>query len=331
LIALWSLKQCGFLQFLVPDGRTLYFIDFFTFYLFPVPFNFLLYDICKSKFQKGALFLSVSYLINMGAAVLLQCMGIVDIFLILPITHLIMFVNAAYTIGLIHYEAKQLGNKLARKFRYPMYLIICFSLSELLVYYIRKFQQTSIFLPLGTLLFILMLIWIQVSQYYEQCIQNQKLIYFQKLANIDMLTEAMNRNAYENMIRYLDEQELELHTTGVVLLDLDNLKEINDNFGHEKGDEALKLCYQCIRQAFPSEQNCFRTDFYYIAPQSPERFCVPQNAFYNVMETHREFVYAADILYGMIIKSRSTWLDVLMRSAKSRKQIISVAFSERMV
>ena len=73
-----------------------------------------------------------------------------------------------------------------------------------------------------------------------------------------MLTEAMNRNAYENMIRYLDEQELELHTTGVVLLDLDNLKEINDNFGHEKGDEALKLCYQCIRQAFPSEQNCFR-------------------------------------------------------------------------
>ena len=258
LIALWSLNQCGFLQFLVPDGRTLYFIDFFTFYLFPVPFNFLLYDICKSKFQKGALFLSVSYLINMGAAVLLQCMGIVDIFLILPITHLIMFVNAAYTIGLIHYEAKQLGNELARKFRYPMYLIMCFSLSELLVYYIRRFQQTSIFLPLGTLLFILMLIWIQVSQYYEQCIQKQKLIYFQKLANIDMLTEAMNRNAYENMIRYLDEQELELHTTGVVLLDLDNLKEINDNFGHEKGDEALKLCYQCIRQAFPSEQNCFR-------------------------------------------------------------------------
>lgn len=432
LIALWSLKQCGFLQFLVPDGRTLYFIDFFTFYLFPVPFNFLLYDICKSKFQKGALFLSVSYLINMGAAVLLQCMGIVDIFLILPITHLIMFVNAAYTIGLIHYEAKQLGNELARKFRYPMYLIMCFSLSELLVYYIRRFQQTSVFLPLGTLLFILMLIWIQVSQYYEQCIQKQKLIYFQKLANIDMLTEAMNRNAYENMIRYLDEQELELHTTGVVLLDLDNLKEINDNFGHEKGDEALKLCYQCIRQAFPSEQNCFRiggdefayifhkdekeliadnihklelllnekdqdlsyslsvssgyayyqpdtdmdfkdivrrsdtmlyrekrrkkishsasshpmlssgkqsraqgitdelitqekkyqhisptelcgiidllspstddylyfvdfrTDFYYIAPQSLERFCVPQNAFYNVMETHRDFVYAED-------------------------------------
>ena len=73
-----------------------------------------------------------------------------------------------------------------------------------------------------------------------------------------MLTEAMNRNAYENMIKYLDEQEIELRTTGVVLLDVDNLKEINDNFGHEKGDEALKLCYQCIRRAFKNEKNCFR-------------------------------------------------------------------------
>ena len=57
-----------------------------------------------------------------------------------------------------------------------------------------------------------------------------------------MLTEAMNRNAYEDMVKYLDESDIKLRTTGVVLFDLDNLKVINDNFGHEKGDEALKLC-----------------------------------------------------------------------------------------
>ncbi len=52
--------------------------------------------------------------------------------------------------------------------------------------------------------------------------------------------------------------KLNLRTTGVVLFDLDNLKVINDNFGHEKGDEALKLCYQCISQAFQNVKNCFR-------------------------------------------------------------------------
>ena len=140
-----------------------------------------------------------------------------------------MVANAVYTVALILYEARKEGNDEAKKFQYPMCVLIVFGMAEMFLYYLREFQQTSILLPIGTLLFIIMLIWIQVSQYYEQCIQKQKLIYFQKLANIDMLTEAMNRNAYENMIRYLDEQELELHTTGVVLLDLDNLKEINDN------------------------------------------------------------------------------------------------------
>ena len=42
LIAVWTLAQCGFLQFLIPDGRTLYFVDYFSFFLFPVPFNFLI-------------------------------------------------------------------------------------------------------------------------------------------------------------------------------------------------------------------------------------------------------------------------------------------------
>ena len=60
---------------------------------------------------------------------------------------------------------------------------------------------------MGTMLFIIMLIWIQVSQYYDQYIQKQKVIYLQKIANMDMLTEAMNRNAYEDMVKYLDEGE----------------------------------------------------------------------------------------------------------------------------
>ena len=432
LIALWALNQCNFLQFLIPDGRTLYFVDFFTFFLFPVPFNFLLYDICKSKYRKGALVLSMLYLANMAVAVILQCTGIIDIFRLLPITHILLLCNAVYTVSIIHYESQTCDNKAAHDFRYPMYLIMFFGVAELLSYYAHRFQQTSVFLPLGTLLFIILLIWIQVSQYYDQYVQKQKLVYLQKMANMDMLTEAMNRNAYENMIKYLDEEELELRTTGVILFDLDNLKVINDNFGHEKGDEALRLCYQCIRQAFKNEQNCFRiggdefayiyhadekdlidtrlslldkllkemdqslpyslsvsagyafylpdtdidfkdivrrsdtmlyrqkrrkkmslaamphtlpsyakqtpaeditnemivqeamyqkmtpvelcgiidllspstddylyfidfrTDFYYIAPQSLERFCIPQNAFYNVMEKHQDFVYASD-------------------------------------
>ena len=278
LIAVWTLAQCGFLQFLIPDGRTLYFVDYFSFFLFPVPFNFLLYDICKSRYHKGALIFPILYLANMAADVLLQCTGIIDIFRLLPATHVIMVANAVYTVALILYEARKEGNDEAKKFQYPMCVLIVFGMAEMFLYYLRKFQQTSILLPIGTLLFIIMLIWIQVSQYYDQYIQKQKVIYLQKIANMDMLTEAMNRNAYEDMVKYLDEGEIKLSTTGVVVFDLDDLKVINDNFGHEKGDEALKLCYQCISQAFQNVKNCFRIggdEFAYVY-HSDEKDMIPE-------------------------------------------------------
>lgn len=278
LVAVWTLVQCGFLQFLIPDGRTLYFVEYFSLFLFPVPFNFLLYDICKSRYHKGALIFSILYLTNMAVDVLLQWTGIIDMSRLLSVIHVIMVANVVYTVVIILYEAGKKENDVAQKFRYPMCVVMGFGMAEMIFYYLRRFEQISILLSMGTMLFIIMLIWIQVSQYYDQYIQKQKVIYLQKIANMDMLTEAMNRNAYEDMVKYLDEGEIKLRTTGVVVFDLDNLKVINDNFGHEKGDEALKLCYQCISQAFQNVKNCFRIggdEFAYVY-HSDEKDMIPE-------------------------------------------------------
>ena len=61
--------------------------------------------------------------------------------------------------------------------------------------------------------FIIVLIWIQVSRFYDQYVEKQKVLYLLKVANTDMLTEAMNRNAYEHTIRQLDEQASQLQKT----------------------------------------------------------------------------------------------------------------------
>ena len=73
-----------------------------------------------------------------------------------------------------------------------------------------------------------------------------------------MLTEVFNRNAYEDRLRSLEQQELELQSTCVVLFDINNMKEINDHYGHECGDQALKVCCRCILTAFGNEGNCYR-------------------------------------------------------------------------
>lgn len=42
----------------------------------------------------------------------------------------------------------------------------------------------------------------------------------------------------------------EKNSIGVVYLDVNGLKEINDNLGHDSGDELLKACAKIIQNSF---------------------------------------------------------------------------------
>lgn len=267
-IAVWSLCQCGFLQMVIPDARTLYFVDFFSFYLFPVPFNLFVSTICQTKYRKGFFALAGIYMLNLLVVTVIQLLGWRDIFELLSVTHIIMLLNVVYVFFGIWQEVEQKQNETARRFQIPLYIVMLFAAAELVAYYARGMSRTSVFLPLGTIVFICLLIWMQVGHYYNRKLEEQKLQYYEKLANTDMLTEAMNRNAYEDMIRKMEQQEMQWNTTCVVMFDVNDMKHINDNYGHEKGDEALKICYHCICQAFGADGNCYRIggdEFIYVS------------------------------------------------------------------
>ena len=51
----------------------------------------------------------------------------------------------------------------------------------------------------------------------------------------------------------------ELLQKAVIVLDVNNLKQINDNLGHKAGDELICGAASCIRYAFSKYGKCFRT------------------------------------------------------------------------
>ncbi|MCS3904289.1 diguanylate cyclase (GGDEF)-like protein [Methylohalomonas lacus] len=71
-------------------------------------------------------------------------------------------------------------------------------------------------------------------------------------AMIDDMTSVYNRNGWEKLIEK-EEQRCRRygHTAGILIIDLDDLKDINDSEGHEAGDvllhQAAKLLQQCNR------------------------------------------------------------------------------------
>ncbi len=60
----------------------------------------------------------------------------------------------------------------------------------------------------------------------------------EKLKYIDMLTSLKNRNYLNDNIELWDESEV--YPQSIVMVDLNNLAYINDNYGHAEGDEVIK-------------------------------------------------------------------------------------------
>ncbi|WP_195267666.1 diguanylate cyclase [Eubacterium sp. 1001713B170207_170306_E7] len=75
-----------------------------------------------------------------------------------------------------------------------------------------------------------------------------------KLSYYDTLTSFYNRNRYIQDLEAFASYE---GPVGVVFLDVNGLKAVNDQYGHGKGDQLLEECARCIREGF-GESNFYR-------------------------------------------------------------------------
>lgn len=82
--------------------------------------------------------------------------------------------------------------------------------------------------------------------------------YYEKLAYIDALTNGQNRNAYMERIFDLSRKNKRNQGIFYVLFDVNNLKIINDTYGHAMGDDAIKRTYQSLVKAFGRYGDCYR-------------------------------------------------------------------------
>ncbi|GAA6426557.1 sensor domain-containing diguanylate cyclase [Dielma fastidiosa] len=79
--------------------------------------------------------------------------------------------------------------------------------------------------------------------------ENEKTLY--EMSYLDELTTFYNRNRYIQNITELEDLQ---GSVGVVYLDMNGLKGINDSLGHAAGDLALKACAEIIKNSSDSEK-----------------------------------------------------------------------------
>ncbi len=89
-----------------------------------------------------------------------------------------------------------------------------------------------------------------IRNYIEIIITNY-LLYEEKshLARYDQLTNVCNRSYFEEQVKSIIDKALcYKETFNLVIWDINNLKAINDSFGHLTGDEVIKNLFMNLKQ-----------------------------------------------------------------------------------
>ncbi len=146
----------------------------------------------------------------------------------------------------------------------------------------------------------------------------------------DTLTNAYNR-------RYLSEQLAGLRTrAGIAMMDIDNFKQLNDQFGHTAGDQALKMVADAVGSCLTKRDSLIRyggDEFLIIAGDAePERFQQRLECIRSEVESlslpcspSQRLTVSIGGVYGELTPAEAiAEADFRMYRAKSRKNAVYV-------
>ena len=128
---------------------------------------------------------------------------------------------------------------------------------------VTYFQYTSVFdlffeilLGFGTVMVLMESVRREVELANQSLLEARDKL--ELLAQMDPLTEALNRHAFHSLLRR-PESGKESQTSGsVAVIDIDNLKPINDTFGHTVGDKAIRAVARAMRSLVRADDMLFR-------------------------------------------------------------------------
>lgn len=110
------------------------------------------------------------------------------------------------------------------------------------------------FYCIGIILFVISLVNATFVSLYEQMKENANMAAYKRLAYMDAMTGMANRAAFMEAQR----QNEAASGLACIVFDSNNLKWINDQYGHPEGGHAITAAARLIRDTFGDGGTCFR-------------------------------------------------------------------------
>lgn len=250
LVSFWLIAESRMLQFFAGSEWLIGSLAYISLALIPIPMIYYIKNFVSKESQKLYNICIPVALTNLILIITLQLFGIRDFFETLWITHGFMIVIILITIKQLHYEIRIKRNKLARHFLISLSILFTFIVLDFYRFYAFDGANVTLFVRVGLLTFILLLGLETGKQLVALLKKSYQAAFYEQLAYKDQLTQAPNRAAFNKDLDEIFENEDLLDGLRLVILDMNQLKRINDVYGHVTGDEAIVISYNLISKHF---------------------------------------------------------------------------------
>jgi diguanylate cyclase (GGDEF)-like protein len=258
-VSMWMIAESRTLQLFVNSQYIHGGLAYLSLAVLPIPMAVYIKRHVLKDYYKIYNGLIVYYLIQMLFVILLQLFNIMAYF------QSVIYVQSSISIGIVitiiilsRETIKNPSKKVTKRFLIYFSVFALIAALEFLSFLLEDFNLVSSFVQYIVLIFMFILFtrYIYVlNQNYHIRVEHSML---ERLAYIDNLTGSKNRHAYEEDIDNIFNQETKKSKLSLTYFDFNDLKIINDEFGHEEGDNILRDGYQIIKNSFGKHSECYR-------------------------------------------------------------------------
>ena len=118
-----------------------------------------------------------------------------------------------------------------------------------------RIRRRNMLLMAAASLVLVVLIFLILRYFIRKNLETKAAL---RASTIDSMTGACNRNTYEEYIAELDKNPEKCENLYVMACDVNFLKYINDNYGHDSGDKAIIRCAGVLLRVFGKKGTVYR-------------------------------------------------------------------------
>ncbi len=262
MLGIWSGIETQIVDWFFPCSMIVVFMSHLTLMTMTIPFILFLRHMYHNRDSKLWSFCCYINCAVIAARVILQIIGIYDLRETLLLTHIALLLFVAVIVLMTIQEV--VVNKFTGHVKINSICIMIILISTVLELALFRISNKS--MPLGSIGFFIYIIVMGIanvrrtSELMEQARESEL---YRKLAFTDELTGLSNRTAFrEDLEKRMEPDrqtgEEKILPTVVYMFDLNDLKKCNDTYGHDYGDQYIKMAADTLKKIFSQVGKCYR-------------------------------------------------------------------------